>query len=82
MGEVGDSILNVARKNTGGLASAFAWRDYLAAPAMWKVQDVVELAGVTTVQLDMKGIDDEGVARLAAALEENTSVTNIDLMCE
>ena len=47
-----------------------------------KLGDVVELAGVTEVNLFMEGIGDEGVARLAAALEINTSVTDIDLMCE
>ena len=44
--------------------------------------DVVDLAGVTEVDLWNKGIGDEGVARLAAALEINTSVTNINLGSE
>ena len=50
-----------------------------------KLGDVVELAGVDTVDLMYKGIDnigDKGVARLAAALEINTSVTDIYLGCE
>ena len=41
--------------------------------------DVVDLAGVAEVHLYDKGIVDEGVARLAAALETNTSVTAIGL---
>ena len=44
--------------------------------------DVVDLAGVTEVDLWNKGIGDEGVARLAAALETNTSVTEIALSSE
>ena len=44
--------------------------------------DVVDLAGVAKVDLRGKGIDDEGVARLAAALEINTSVTDIRLVSE
>ena len=44
-----------------------------------KLADVVELAGVDTVFLYDEGIDDEGVERLAAALEKNTSVTDISL---
>ena len=44
--------------------------------------DVVDLAGVAEVYLFNKGIDDEGVERLAAALEKNTSVTEIWLNSE
>ena len=44
--------------------------------------DVVDLAGVTEVKLWGKGIDDAGVTRLAAALETNTSVTEISLTSE
>ena len=44
--------------------------------------DVVDLTGVAEVNLYRKGIDDEGVERLAAALETNTSVTFIDLCGE
>ena len=46
------------------------------------LRDVVDLAGVTKVFLQYKGIGDEGVARLAAALETNTSVTEISLTGE
>ena len=41
--------------------------------------DVVDLTGVAEAHLYFKGIDDEGVERLATALEKNTSVTRIDL---
>ena len=44
--------------------------------------DVVDLTGVGYVDLGGKGIGDEGVERLAAALEKNTSVTKIDLWSE
>ena len=47
-----------------------------------KLGDVVDLAGVAEVALANDGIGDEGVARLAAALETNTSVTKIDLDSE
>ena len=49
---------------------------------LYELGDVVDLTGVDTVYLYMKGIDDEGVERLAAALEKNTSVTEIDLYGE
>ena len=47
-----------------------------------ELADVVDLTGVAEVNLTSEGIDDEGVARLAAALEKNTSVTGINLECE
>ena len=44
--------------------------------------DVIDLTGVAEVDLMREGIGDEGVARLAAALEKNTSVTYIELGSE
>ena len=41
--------------------------------------DVVDLAGVVKVNHEYERIGDEGVERLAAALENNTSVTKIRL---
>ena len=57
-------------------------KELLRPRTLTELADVVELAGVAKVNLYSKGIDDEGVERLAAALEINTSVTSVNLMSE